>query len=236
MVIEITSLGSSSAGNAYRITDGKTPLLLDAGLRYKDIQRGLAFRVSSLAGCLISHEHGDHSAAVKDLIKAGVNIYTSAGTADALKLDSHRVHRVSALEPITIGTWSILPFDVQHDAAEPLGFLLANTAGDKLLFATDTYYIKHRFTGLTHIMVECNYSIQILNRNIAAGRVPAVLKNRLLRSHFSMENVKDFIRANDMRKVQEIHLLHLSDNNSDEELFKREIMALTGKQVYVAGR
>ncbi|MBU5356103.1 MBL fold metallo-hydrolase [Paenibacillus barcinonensis] len=235
-MIEITSLGSSSAGNAYRITDGKTPLLLDAGLRYKEIQRGLAFQVSTLAGCLVTHEHGDHSAAVKDLIKAGVNIYTSAGTADALRLDSHRVHRVSALEPFTIGTWSILPFDVQHDAAEPLGFLLANTAGDKLLFATDTYYIKHRFTGLTHIMVECNYSINILNQNIAAGRVPAVMKHRLLRSHFSLENVKDFIRANDMRRVQEIHLLHLSDNNSDEALFKREIMALTGKQVYVAGR
>ncbi|SEB28055.1 MBL fold metallo-hydrolase [Paenibacillus sp. 276b] len=235
-MIEITSLGSSSAGNAYRITDGHTPLLLDAGLRYKDIQRGLAFRVSELAGCLVSHDHGDHSIAIKDLIKAGVDIYTSSGTADALRLDSHRVRRVSALEPFTIGTWSILPFDVQHDAAEPLGFLLANTAGGKLLFATDTYYIKHRFTGLTHIMVECNYSINILNQNIAAGRVPAVLKNRLLRSHFSLENVKEFIRANDMRRVQEIHLLHLSDNNSDEALFKREIAALTGKLVYVAGR
>lgn len=235
-MIEITSLGSSSAGNAYRITDGKTPLLLDAGLRYKEIQRGLAFQISSLSGCLVTHEHGDHSGAVKDLIKAGVDIYTSAGTADALGIDSHRVRLVSALEPITIGTWSILPFDTQHDAAEPLGFLLANTAGEKLLFATDTYYIKHRFNGLTHIMVECNYSINILNQNIAAGRVPAVMKHRLLRSHFSLENVKDFIRANDMRRVQEIHLLHLSDNNSDEELFKREIAAITGKQVYVAGR
>ncbi|CAI6075075.1 Putative metallo-hydrolase YycJ [Paenibacillus sp. JJ-100] len=235
-MIEITSLGSSSAGNAYRITDGKTPLLLDAGLRYRDIQRGLAFQVSSLAGCLVTHEHGDHSAAVKDLIKAGVDIYTSAGTAEALRINSHRVHHISALKPFDIGTWSILPFDVQHDVVEPLGFLLANTAGDKLLFATDTYYIKHRFTGLTHIMVECNYSINILNQNIAAGRVPAVMKHRLLRSHFSLENVKEFIRANDMRRVQEIHLLHLSDNNSDEALFKREIAALTGKQVYVAGR
>lgn len=235
-MIEITSLGSSSAGNAYRITDGHTPLLLDAGLRYKEIQRGLAFQISSLAGCLVSHEHGDHTAAVKDLIRAGVDIYTSAGTVDALRIDGHRVRLLQALQPITVGTWSIMPFDTQHDAAEPLGFLLANTAGDKLLFATDTYYIKHRFTGLTHIMVECNYSINILNQNIAAGRVPAVMKHRLLRSHFSLENVKEFIRANDMRRVQEIHLLHLSDNNSDEKLFKREIAALTGKQVYVAGR
>jgi phosphoribosyl 1,2-cyclic phosphodiesterase len=235
-VIEITSFGSSSAGNAYRITDGHTPLLLEAGLKYKDLQRALSFRVSELAGCIISHEHGDHSMAAKDLIRAGVDIYTSQGTADALKLSGHHIRPVSSLKQFTIGTWTVLPFDVQHDAAEPLGFLLANTSGDKLLFATDTYYIKHRFVGLTHIMVECNYSIKTLNQNIAAGRVPAVLKNRLLRSHFSLENVKDFLRANDLHRVREIHLLHLSDNNSDEELFKREIMALTGKQVFVAGR
>lgn len=234
-MIEITSFGSSSAGNAYRITDGNTPLLLEAG-KYKDLQRALSFRVSELAGCLISHEHGDHSMAAKDLIRAGVDIYTSQGTADALKLSGHHIRPVSSLEQFTVGTWTVLPFDVQHDAAEPLGFLLANTAGDKLLFATDTYYIKHRFVGLTHIMVECNYSIRTLNQNIAAGRVPAVLKSRLLRSHFSLENVKDFLRANDLQQVREIHLLHLSDNNSDEELFKREIMALTGKQVFVAGR
>jgi phosphoribosyl 1,2-cyclic phosphodiesterase len=235
-MIEITPFGSSSAGNAYRITDGHTPLLLEAGLKYKDLQRALFFRVSELAGCLISHEHGDHSMAAKDLIRAGVDIYTSQGTADALKLSSHHIRPVTALQSFTVGSWTVLPFGVEHDAAEPLGFLLANTAGDKLLFATDTYYIKHRFVGLTHIMVECNYSIKTLNQNIAAGRVPAVLKNRLLRSHFSLENVKDFLRANDLRRVQEIHLLHLSDNNSDETLFKREIMALTGKQIFVAGR
>jgi DNA-binding transcriptional MerR regulator len=59
------------------------------------------------------------------------------------------------------------------------------------------------------------------------------MKKRLLRLHFSLENVKEFLRANDLSKVQEIWLLHLSDNNSDEERFKREIMELTGKVVYV---
>lgn len=235
-MIDILPLGSSSAGNAYRITDGHTALLLEAGLRYKDIQRALEFRMSDIAGCLVSHDHGDHSKAAKDVMKAGINVYTGQGTADALGLSGHRLRPVAARQQFTIGTWTILPFEVEHDAAEPLGFLLTNQEGDKLLFATDTYYIRYRFRGLTHIMVECNYSIGILRENIAAGRVPAVMKNRLLRSHFSLENVKEFLRANDLQRVEEIWLLHLSDNNSDEELFKREIQALTGKMVRVAGR
>ncbi|MCM3292372.1 MBL fold metallo-hydrolase [Paenibacillus sp. MER 180] len=235
-MIDILPLGSSSAGNAYRVTDGHTSLLLEAGIRFKDIQRALEFRLSDIAGCLISHDHGDHSKSIKDLMKAGINVYTGQGTADILGISGHRLRPVVARQQFTIGTWTILPFQVEHDAAEPLGFILANRSGDKLLFATDTYYIRYRFTGLTHIMVECNYSMSILRENITAGRVPAVMKNRLLRSHFSLENVKEFLRANDLQRVQEIWLLHLSDNNSDEELFKREIQALTGKQVMIAKR
>lgn len=233
-MIKISPLASSSAGNAYHITDGKTALLLEAGVRFKDIQRALNFRVSDIAGCLLSHEHGDHGKSAADLMRAGVDVYASAGTLDALKLDGHRARPIQAKKQFSIGTWTILPFGVQHDVAEPLGFLLANQAGEKLLFATDTYYIRYRFPGLTHIMVECNYSIRILSENIASGRVPASMKPRLLRSHFSLENVKEFLKANDLSKVQEIWLLHLSDNNSDEELFKREIQQISGKPVFVA--
>lgn len=232
-MIEITALASGSKGNAYRVTDGVTPILLEAGINYRDIQKGFDFRMSEVAGCLISHEHGDHSKSVKDVLKAGIDVYTSEGTAEALDITHHRIKRVKAKEQFQLGTWTILPFDVQHDVSEPFGFLLANKAGEKLLFATDTYYIKYRFLGLTHIMVEANYSMKILNENIINGRTPAVMKKRLMRSHFSLENVKDFLKANDMSQVQEIWLLHLSDSNSDEAMFKREIMELTGKMVIV---
>jgi phosphoribosyl 1,2-cyclic phosphodiesterase len=233
-MIEITPLASSSKGNCYRITDGRTPLLLECGIRYRDIQRGLDFQMSQIAGCLITHEHKDHCAAVADVMKAGIDCYMSEGTASAINADSHRVNIVKSKEELIIGTWTILPFDVQHDVSEPLGFLLANQSGDKLVFATDTYYIKYRFSQLTHIMVECNYSLNILNENIARGSVPAVMKRRLMKSHFSLENVKDFIKANDLSMVQEIWLLHLSDSNSDEESFKREIQQICGKPVYIA--
>ena len=84
-------------------------------------------------------------------------------------------------------------------------------------------------------MVECNYAADILYENVKRGAVPEVLKNRLLTSHFSLENVKEFLKANDLSKVQEIHLLHLSEGNSDAERFKQEVMQLTGKPTYIAG-
>jgi len=125
-------------------------------------------------------------------------------------------------------------YECRDDAAEPLAFLLANQDGERLLYATDTYFIRYRFQGLTHILIEANYSLDILKRNVEAGTVDKALKNRILKSHFSLENVKQFLKANDMSKVQEIWLLHLSDGNSDAERFKREVMELTGKPTYIA--
>ena len=233
-MIEITSFASGSTGNCYRITDGRTPLLLECGIKYKDIQKGMNFKVSEIAACLISHEHQDHAKAVKEIMRAGIDCYMSRGTAEALEVSGHRANIIKAKQQFRLGTWTILPFETQHDVAEPLGFLMANQDGEKLLYATDTYFIRHRFQGLTHIMVECNYSLDILRVNVEAGSVPATLKNRLLKSHFSLENVKEFLKANDLSKVQEIWLLHLSNGNSDAERFKREVMELTGKPTYIA--
>lgn len=232
-MIEIKTIATGSKGNAYIVTDGITPLLLECGISYRDIQRAFDFKMSQVAGCLVSHEHGDHIKSLKDILKAGIDVYMSEGTKQAIGLNHHRIQTVKAKKQFTLGTWTIMPFDTEHDVSEPMGFLLANRLGEKLLFATDTYFIRYRFPGLTHIMVECNYDMGILNENIASGRVPAVMKKRLMKSHFSLDNVKEFLRANDLSKVQEIWLLHLSDNNSDEALFKQEIAELTGKLIYV---
>lgn len=233
-MIRIKVIGSSSKGNCYHITDGFSPLLLEAGIRFRDVQRALDFKTSNLRGCLITHEHGDHSKYVKDILKNGIDCYMSKGTAEALNLQHHRVRYVSSKKLFQIGTWTIMPFDVQHDVSEPVGFLLMNQVGDKLLFATDTYYIKYKFPNLTHIMVECNYSKKILDDNVASGYVPRFLEERIIKSHFSLENVKEFFLANDLSQAKEIWLLHLSDTNSDADLFKKEVAQITGKMVFIA--
>jgi phosphoribosyl 1,2-cyclic phosphodiesterase len=232
--MEIKILASGSSGNAYRISDGKTGLLLEAGIPLKAIQVGCDFRVTQMDGCFVSHSHKDHSKAAKDLARLGVDIYTSQGTIEACGLSGHRIHAVKALQELTIGTFKVLPFDVQHDAPEPLGFLFTSVeTGEKLLYFTDTYYIKYKFQGLTHIMAECNYDAETLQRSVDAGYIPIELVPRLVKSHMSLEHFLDLLKANDLSKVRQIYLLHLSNNNSDEKRFKEEVQKLTGAEVYV---
>lgn len=176
----------------------------------------------------------DHAKAVPDLLKAGIDCWMSAGTAQALGVSSHRVRTTKALEQFTVGEWTILPFDAIHDAPEPLNFLIAHKNGVKLVYITDTAYCKYKFNGLTHVMIEANYSLDILNKQINAGEVSVDLKKRLLKTHMSLETCKGFLRANDLSKVEVIYLLHMSNQNSDAERFKREIQELTGKMVFIA--
>ena len=115
-----------------------------------------------------------------------------------------------------------------------MGFLIQHEEIGKLLFITDSFYCKYKFNNLSHIMIECNYSMPILSQNMERGNIPNSLKNRLLKSHFSLEHVKEFLKANDLSQVKDITLIHLSDGNSNAREFKTEIERLTGIQTYIA--
>jgi phosphoribosyl 1,2-cyclic phosphodiesterase len=211
--MKIDILASSSQANAYRIDDGDKTILIECGMRFKALRQALNFKVSGLAACFVTHEHQDHARALPELLRAGVDCYMSRGTAEALGVKGHRVHIIKALKQFKLGSWTVLPFDTVHDAAEPLGFLLAS-GNEKLLFATDTAYIKYRFKGLTHLLIEKNYDLDVLNRNIEAGTVNRAMKNRLLHSHMSAATCEAFLAAQDLSKIVYHEFIHQSSLNS----------------------
>ena len=232
-MIKIKTIASGSTGNCYHLADGRTNLLLECGITFKKIQQAISFKISSLSACLITHEHGDHAKSVENIIRAGIDCYMSEGTANVLGLKSGPgIKIISAQKQFQIGTWSILPFDTIHDCAEPLGFLLVS-GKNKVLFATDTAYIKYRFNSLTHILIECNYQDDILQENINNGIVEYGMKKRLLETHMSLRQTIGFLKANDLSKVREIHLIHLSGRNSDAEFMQNEVIKETGKLVFI---
>lgn len=232
-MIDIKIIASGSSGNCYRIADNHTTLMIEAGIQFKKIQQAFSFKLSNVAGCLISHEHGDHARATKGVMKAGINCYMSEGSATAFNISGHRLKIIKPKELFSIGSFQILPFTTQHDCAEPLGFLIRSRSGEKVLFITDSFYCAYKFKGLTHILVECNYSKGILDENITSGVCPAFLKNRITKSHFELENVKEFLRETDLSWVKQIYLIHISDTNGNGRFFKEEIQKLTGKEVYI---
>jgi len=231
-VLSITKIASGSSGNCYRIQNEQDVLMIECGIRFKLIQEAFDYQLSNVCGCLITHEHGDHCKALNGIIKTGIDCYMSEGTIKAIGEKSHRIKTISSGKQFRVGSFKILPFNTQHDASEPVGFLI-QSGNDKLLYASDTYYIKHKFKGLRYIMVECNYSKAILDENTEKGIIPVFLRNRVLKSHFELENVKKFLMANDLSQVQEIHLIHISGTNGDPEFFKNEIEKTTGVPVYI---
>ena len=235
--MQFTSFASSSRGNAYLLqSEGAAPLLLEAGLpisRLRDKLRENGVSLSDLGGCLISHEHGDHSKAVKDLLKAGVDCWMSYGTAKALGIiRHHRIHMWDNYsDPLPIPEGFVTAFHLEHDASDPIGFYIAYK-NERFLFIPDTAYVENRFGGITMIAVECNNIAELVSKNILEGYIPAVVGKRVRRNHMSLENLIVMLKANDLNRCRAIYLMHLSDGNSDERQMKQEVQAATGIPTY----
>ena len=214
--MKFESLASSSAGNAYVVSDRDTRILLECGVSHKKLQKLSGFTLAEFQACLVSHEHKDHAKSVDDLILRGMDIYMSTGTAEALeKVDT--VHLIEAMEQFNVGSLDIVPFTTFHDAKEPLGFLIKSRVdGDVLAFATDTVNIRYKFPGLTILAIEANYDKGILER---CEKLPDKVRHRITNTHMEIDVLCDYLKSLDLSACREIHLLHLSDATSHEGKF-----------------
>lgn len=232
--MNIQTLASGSSGNCYRVDDGKTVILLECGIPLAKIKQKLNFDMA-IDGCLITHEHKDHAYAVKDLMKAGIDCWMTAGTAETLSLSGHRLYTVAQEGKFTVGSFDVLSFETIHDAAEPCGFVLhSGETGERLLFVTDSMFVKYQFsTRFNYILVECNYVEEILEKNAADGVIAQSLKSRIRQSHFGLAAVIRFLESLNLSRCKRIYLTHLSDTNSDAALMKRRVQEATGKEVEI---
>jgi phosphoribosyl 1,2-cyclic phosphodiesterase len=236
--VEIKSLASGSSGNCYWVSDGQTQLLIECGLPIKQIRKGLGYGLSYVDSCLLSHSHKDHSKAVADMITAGVKVHASEATWLALALDASVLSPSYSLvvnpdKRYEVGTWIVQPFDVKHDVPGSLGFV-CDSGNERLVYITDTPYCKYHFDNVTHLMIEANYSLDLLQENRSSGEIDRSVTNRVLDSHMSIDAVKRFLSAHDLSRIVEVWLLHLSAANADRERFRLEIQQHTGKLVKVA--
>lgn len=226
-------IASGSKANSYLLETSSGTIILEAGVPVKKVLHALDFNLKNVIGCFITHEHGDHAKYVKEYLENGINVYMSQGTKETLNLRYAQV--IPTGKKKVFKNISVAAFETEHDATEPIGFLINDVfTGEKLLFATDTYYIKYKFKDLNYILVECNYSLDILDDNIERGFVTPVRLNRLRSSHFELGNVKEFISSNNTKHLKNVVLLHLSAQNSDKERFKREVEAITRANVNIA--
>lgn len=228
----IKVVASGSSGNSYIYSVGEEILLIELGISFKKIKQKLDYDLRKVVGALVTHEHSDHSKGVLEASKCGIDIYMSSGTSNKLNIDSHRIYTFNHDEnynysSVKIGNFTVLPFKAQHDCEEPVGFLIYNPNDGKTLFLTDSYYCKYKFTELKHILIECNYSEDVI------PTLPS-WRARTIKSHASLETLKETLQTWNLEKTKDITLIHISGDNGDSERFQKEIEEITGIKTYVA--
>ena len=219
---------TGSAANTYVLSaeDGSS-LILDAGAPLKTVLPHIP-DLRKVRGCLVTHEHADHARHMEDYRLRGIRPIASLGTLQALGSDAEPV---SAMQRLTLGDFAVLPFDVQHDAAQPLGFLVQYIpTRETLVYATDTYYLKFTFPGVHYWLMECNYCEDLIKQD----EMHEYHIRRLNESHMNLRRLKDALRANDLTEAVKIVLVHLSDRRSDEARMVRDITELTGVDTVAA--
>lgn len=228
--MELFTIATGSTGNAYRLTAGEESLLLDAGIPPKPLAEGLGYSTKGLLGALITHEHQDHARGLPQLDKLGIPAYATVGTLAACGLDKNPLFiPIKAYEKFRIGHFVICPFPAQHDAVDPVGFLILHTiTGERMLYATDTYYLPHTFPGVNYWLIECNYMDDLL------GYADPAFINRLFRSHMSLSRLKQVFEANDLTSCRQIILCHLSHQRGDAETMRQTVQTATNRPVAIA--
>ncbi len=215
---------SSSSGNLYMVTaaNGKR-LMIECGVTWSKLQKALNYDLSGIVGCLVSHEDQDHCKAIKEVVQAGIDVYMSLGTAEALKTTGRRIHCTTGAGKFHLSSFDVTFYNSNHDAKQPMLFVI-KCDDEYILFATDTAYIKQRFLWrFSIIAIGCNYDKDILQRRVAAKDINEEVAKRLLTSHMEKQEVMRYLdEFCDLSKCREIHLLHMSGDNINKAQAKKD--------------
>lgn len=234
--MKLTVLGSSSSGNSYILEASDGVLIIECGLPFIEVKKAIDFKIDRIVGAIVTHQHGDHAKYIAEYLKSAIRVCALKDVFDAHTL-KQRIF-CKTIEPMhgyRIGTFKVFALPVEHDVP-CVGFVIEHAEMGKMLFVTDTMMFEYRIENLSHILIEANYSDEVLDYNIENGITPTSMRSRLLQSHMEIKTTENILLSSNLDSVNEIVLIHLSNNNSDAEQFKQRIMQKTGKPVIIAKR
>jgi phosphoribosyl 1,2-cyclic phosphodiesterase len=227
MALTFTPLFSGSSGNATLVCSARTKILIDAGVSGKRLEEALQSigeDIREMRGILITHEHNDHIAGAGILSrKHGIPVFATGLTWEAGvgKLGSvHPRHtRVIDKSEFYIDDLLIEPFEIPHDAVDPVGYCVS-CGNRRVAVATDLGWFPQRIEYRLHacdlVLLESNHDIDML----ASGRYPRELKERIRsrHGHLSNDEAGDAAVRLVSAGVTSILLGHLSKENNVEQL------------------
>lgn len=233
-------LASGSKGNSTYIEGPEGAIVIDAGLSAREIIRrtlSAGGEPGRIRGLLLTHEHSDHLRGVVPLArKLKIPVIGTAATLAAARLpvDITSISFNSGRSFNKAG-FSIMPFSIPHDAADPVGYII-QFDHVRLGLATDLGYgtalVRDRLRNCQVVILESNHDEQML----MDGPYPWFLKQRVNSRSGHLSNtsssgiLKDIFHAG----LEKVTLAHLSEINNEPDLAlgsAKDILGLNGKSV-----
>ncbi len=228
MKLKFATIASSSGGNCVYIGTENTNILIDAGLSGKRIEEGLGeleLTGHDIDAVFVTHEHSDHVDGIGVLSRRyDIPVYATEGTWENMpakvgELRPRNKMAVYADEYCIFNDLCILPFEIPHDAAEPVGYCIM-TDSHKVTIATDighiTENVKENIKGSSALLLESNHDIDMLKN----GPYNYSLKQRILsdKGHLSNSVAGSFLSRVADSKLKYVFLGHLSKENNTPRL------------------
>jgi phosphoribosyl 1,2-cyclic phosphodiesterase len=241
--IEVTILGSGSAGNCTLIETGRTAILIDAGLSGRQINyrlEALGRNLTEIDAILLTHEHSDHTRGLGVLCKNNaLPVFANRLTAEAVATEeklkiSWRLF--STGHPFEIGDFTVESFSVPHDAYDPVGFAIRSgphAVGVLTDLGHATKLVVERMRAMDVLVLESNHDMKLLQEDTIR---PWALKQRIMSRHGHLSNEAAATLASEVcsDRLRHVFLAHLSRDCTRPEIAQRVVSEKLPARVQVA--
>jgi phosphoribosyl 1,2-cyclic phosphodiesterase len=228
MSLGITALGSGSRGNSFVVHSPDGNILIDAGFSRKELIRRMTetgVDPTSIQAVILSHEHDDHLKGCRVFCNQfNIPLCISFETHRYLdnlgnnKLPSN-IQQFVPGDKFELAGVTILPFTVQHDAIDPVGFVI-QYKNKKLGFASDLGAVnglaKLRLNDCDILVLESNYDLNMLRNS----QRQIHLKRRIAGPHGHLNNIDAVSSLEDLltEKTKLLMLVHASSECNTYDL------------------
>lgn len=243
------SLGSGSSGNCYYVFTENGGLMVDVGIGTRMLKKffheyGLV--LPGIKNILLTHDHADHVKSVGSLShELSIPVFATRKVHAGVKhnycvrhkVDGDCVKYVEKNVTFTLGDFEITPFEVPHDSADNVGFMISHQHVN-LCIITDvgcvTDIIKEYIQKANYLIIEANYDKEMLQ----GGTYPQYLKSRISgpNGHLSNHDCGMALAENATPKLKQVWLCHLSEENNHPELARITVEQLLRQHGIAPGK
>lgn len=213
MGAKLTVVGSSSHGNGYLLQCGDDSLIIECGMPKKEVFKHIDWRIENILAAIVTHAHSDHAKYIRKYKKYGIPIYSNKNVREKYPC----VHMLEPKKRYSIGRFTVIPLSVPHGDCECYAYHITLPDGQTLLFTTDLSDFPYSIQDINHLFIECNYSNELIVDRLCEGYDI----RSSFDTHMELNTCISIIKRLQSSELNKVVLLHLSDANSDESLFRK---------------